>query len=249
MLLVTAFPLSFLHAAESVVWNTANNTVTYTIRVDPAELGPEFMKSTSVFLSKFNATTAATMDGGNASDYTLAKVVLGLDSTVYGTITFKNNGAATVSPTYYYSGYSRLKYGSNTTANETYDDPMALGSVANGATVSANINNSGSGAVLSPDITTDLSAFVGTDTIATTLYMPVSGTFYSGGVDFTTTVAVQGMADVSVTYYYNQVPEPNSLALLGLGCAALLARRRFKRQPCGPNAHTSSNTESKGESI
>lgn len=215
-------------AADSGVWNTANNTVTYSVFVDPVELGPEFLKSTTVGLTQFNAEVAATQDGGIASQYTLTKVVLGLDSTVYGTISFKNNSAATVNPTYYYSGYSRLEYDANTTANETYTHNLAIGTVASGATVSKTINNLGSGAVTSPDITSDLAGFIGAGNANTTLYFPVSGTFYSGGVDFTTTVAVQGKATVSATYYYNYepIPEPSTLALLAMGGVVVILRRR-----------------------
>jgi hypothetical protein len=215
-------------AADSVVWDTANNTVTYYTDVDPVELGPEFMKSTTVGLAQFNAEVAATQGGGTASQYTLAKVVLGLDSTVYGSITFQNNGTATVTPTYYYSGYSRLVYGDLTTAQETYDHPLALGTVASGERVSKTLDNLGSGAVSSADITSDLAGFIGAGTATTTLYFPVSGTFYSGGVDFTTTVAVQGRATASVTYYYNYepIPEPSTLALLAMGCVVVMLRRR-----------------------
>jgi hypothetical protein len=46
---------------------------------------------------------------------------------------------------------------------------------------------------------------------------------------------------VSATYYYSEVPEPTTLALLGFGCATLLARRRFNRQPVGSQANTSLN--------
>jgi hypothetical protein len=211
------------------VWNTELNTVTYSVLVDPVELGPEYRTSTQVDLSQFNAAVAATQDGGNASQYSLTKVVLGLDSTVYGSFTFQNNGVATVHPYYDYAGYSRLEYGSYSTANETYSSGYNLGNVATGVQVSRTINNAGSGAVSSPDITSGLSGFTGTDTAATTLYFPVSGSFSSGGVDWTSTVAVQGKATVSVTYYYDYatpVPEPTSLALIGLGVAVVALRRR-----------------------
>jgi len=122
-----------------------------------------------------------------------------------------------------------LTYGGYSTDREYYDgNAVSLGSVATGAQTSIGVNSFGTGSVSTPNITSALAGFSGTDTISASLYFPVGGLFSSGGTDFTTTLALRGLANVSVTYYYSEVPEPSSLAMLGVGCVAILSRRRFK---------------------
>lgn len=242
ILLVAAFPMPLLHAAESVLWNTANNSVTYSTSINNLTLGST---ATLVSLSQFNSQAVAAQEGGSAGQYTLSSAVLTLDGSVYGTIVFHNNGPISVSPTYDFSGYSKLTYGAYSTPKEYYDgNAVALGTVDPGAEVSVPVSSSGDGAVSTANITSALASFIGSSTIETSLYFPVTGLFDSGGTVFTTTLALRGSADVSVTYSYayDPIPEPTSLALLGFGCAALLTRRRFKRQSFGPQGHTAPNT-------
>ena len=225
-ILIVIAPLSVLRAAETAVWDTSNNSVTYSTTVDNLTLGST---PTDVSLSQFSAAAAAGQEGGSSGQYTLARVVLSLDGTVYGTVQFQNNGPVTVNPTYDFSGYSRLTYGGYSTDREYYDgNAVSLGSVATGAQTSIGVNSFGTGSVSTPNITSALAGFSGTDTISASLYFPVGGLFSSGGTDFTTTLALRGLANVSVTYYYSEVPEPSSLAMLGVGCVAILSRRRFK---------------------
>jgi len=226
-LLVAMIPLSFVRATETATWDTANNAVTYAVSVDHISLGTD---PVYVALSQFNAAAAATQEGGSAGDFTLTRVILSLDGSVYGSILFQNNGPVAVSPTYDFSGYSRLTYGGYSTGREYYDgNIVSLGTVASGSQVSSPVSSSGDGAVSTPDITTALSSFIGGNTITTSVFFPVGGLFGSAGTDFTTTLALQGLANVSVTYYYDQVPEPSALALVSFGCAAILTRRRFKK--------------------
>lgn len=229
--LVLLLPLSFAHAADTGIWDTSNNSVTYSVSLSNFEVGS--LDPFQVNLSQFNAAAAATREGGSAGDYTLTSAVLSLNGAVFGSVIFENNGPTTVSPVYDFSGSSRLTYGGYSTGREYYDgNSVAMGSVAPGGQASADVSSTGTGAVSTPSITSALAGFLGDGTIATSVYFPVSGNFYSGGTDFTATIALLGSADVSVTYGYTQVPEPSTLALLGFGCVTVLMRRRFKKTAC-----------------
>ena len=187
----------------------------------------------SVYLSQFNPTALASQYGGDASDYTLTKVVLTIDGSMSGEVTYENGTTINRSPTTSLTVSSTLNYtpASYTSANETYALSTAFSDVAQNERVVNPINNSGSGSVSSGDITTALASFIGSSTIQTSVSF-VAGTSWNwigAGTGSTKIESVYGSADVSVTYYYDVVPEPTSLALLGLGCVAILARRRFRK--------------------
>lgn len=235
-LLLAIAPLSFLHAAESAVWDTANNTVTYSTSVSGIALGGGAVQAD---LSKFNSVAVAAEEGGDAAQYTLSRVILSIDGTIYGNIYFHNTGVAPVTPSFQLAGgQSSLAFGSHVTGTETFGEAVPIGSVVSGAEINQSINMQGSGAVSTPSITSDLASFTGTGTMATFVTINGNGYFSSAGTSFQNTVSVLGSANVSVTYEY--VPEPSTLTLLGVGCVALLTRRRFKHPLCQTQGNVSS---------
>lgn len=78
-------PICLSKAAESVSWG-ADNTVTYS---DSVHMALE-SDTRTISLSQFNAAAIAKEKGGNASEYTLTKVVLSIDGSVSGLVEFEN---------------------------------------------------------------------------------------------------------------------------------------------------------------
>lgn len=75
-----------------------------------------------------------------------------------------------------------------------------------------------------------LQQFLGEGTIETVAYFSfVSTVIDNGGASLRDSSSLFGEADVSVTYNYeysSSAPEPTSMALIALGCAALGLRRK-----------------------
>ena len=82
----------------------------------------------------------------------------------------------------------------------------------------------GSGAVSSGFITSDLNSFIGSADISTIVTFDLMGWIW--GAEGLKNETLVRSADMSVTYYYDVVPEPSSSALACLGSAVLLLRRR-----------------------
>ena len=222
------------NAAES--WNVANNRVTYSVFQDNFELGTlpndggNLWKNVS--LSQLNLSQVASQEGvGTAANYALSSAVLSMNGIVYGTIYYKNNSESTVTPTFKVSGTSLLEYGSDATPDESYSRTAAIGTIApQGEYSDTAVSIAGSATPKTVTITEDLERFLGTGTIVTRAAFPVDGYFTTGGTDFDSTVALQGKADITITYNYtyDPVPEPSSVALITLGFAALALRRKRK---------------------
>lgn len=227
---VYLFSVSFsaAFAAETVDWSTPDQ-VTYSVLVNSIPLG-EGAPSTQVDLSQFNSANVAQVKGGNANEYTLSKVVLSINGSIYGSVEYINNSSIDNTPKFKILGTSALTFDNVSAGDEMYSRTVNLPTIEAGGRYTEQISESGSGAVSTPEITSDLQRFIGNSTIATYADFPVDGYFTFQGSDYTSTIAIMGAADVSVTYYYdyNPVPEPSTLALLGFGCAALLTRRRRK---------------------
>ena len=228
-------PLSCLHAAESVVWD-GDTKVTYSVFTDNLTLGSTV---SSVNLSQFSAAKIDTHFGnGGAITYTLTKAILSIDGTVYGSVWFQNNdGTLSATPTFYVTGgQSKLAFGGTETPVQSFTDGVEIGSVAPGQRVNTTVNVSGTGdGVTKNYITTALAQFIGNGEITTAATVKGSGSFSVEGISGSTMgFDLKGASTVSVTYEY--VPEPSTLALLGFGCTALLARRRVKRTPNTPQA-------------
>ncbi len=177
-------------AAETADWSTEGQ-VTYSMTVADIELGGA---STAVNLSQFNSSAVAAQ-AGTAYEYTLTKVVFSIDGSISGTLHFENTGAVAVNPKFKFDGSSSLAYDpiSFTSASETYDS-VALGEVAPGAELDQEISSAGSGKVTSPDIVSDLSSFIGTETIATAVSFPGDALFSSAGTSWTGSLNVDGSA-------------------------------------------------------
>lgn len=215
-------------AFAATTWDLANNRVTYSVFEDNFQLGSKITKSVS--LAQLNLGDVATQEGlGTSANYTLTSAVLSMNGTVYGTIYIKNNSASSVEPTFMVTGSSKLSFGSQSTSSEYYNQEIPIGTISAGQEYSQNVTISGSDTPLSVNITQDLGRFIGTGTIETLGTFPVNGFFGSAGTDYNAIISLQGKADIAVTYNYEYVasaPEPTSMALIALGCAALGLRRK-----------------------
>ena len=211
----------------ATTWDLDNNRVTYSVFQDNFQLGSKITKS--VALSQLNLSEVAVQEGlGTAVNYTLTSVVLSMNGTVYGTIYLKNNSASTVEPTFMVMGSSKLSFGSSSTPSEYYNQEVPIGTISAGQEYSENVTIVGLASPSSVNITQDLAQFLGTGTIETLGTFPVNGFFDSAGTDYNAVISLQGKADIAVTYNYeySAVPEPTSMALVALGCAALALRRK-----------------------
>jgi hypothetical protein len=237
-LLMAVIPLSFLHAAESVVWD-GDTKVTYSRYVDNLTLGST---PTAVNLSQFSATKLAEHFSADPGIFTLTKAILSIDGTVYGTVWFQNNDSESRSATPTFNvtgGNSKLTFGGQSTPIQYFNDGVEIGSVAAGQRIDTSVSVTGSGGAVTKSYITDaLAAFIGNGDITTSATLKGAGAFYVEGISASTSgFDLYGAANVSVTYEY--VPEPSTLALLGFGCAALLTRRRSKRHLCSAQAPSS----------
>jgi hypothetical protein len=215
--------LTEVRAQSAWSWDTESNAATFSIFQDNIMLGGD---GVAVGLDQLSLADVASQEGvGTALEYALTSVVLAIDGTVYGTIYFRNNGTTAVRPSFRIEGDSTLSFESQATQDETYFSSLPLGSVQPGATYAADVNNFGSGAE-SVSITDDLSRFLGIGQFSTMINFPVDVYFSSAGSQSESVIALQGSADVSVTYNYEMVPEPSTALLVGLGCGIIALRRR-----------------------
>lgn len=222
--LVITLPFSCVFGSETAAWDLANNTVTYTVSSTFGMNTP-----TAVSLSQFDASDVALQEG--SGEYVLSKVVLTLNGSISAVLSYQNTTASSQAVAVQnvgggsYFTYSPL---SLTSATENYSIQHNFGTVASGATVTAGdptpLQALGSGAVSSGFITSDLNSFIGSADISTVVTFDLMGWIW--GAEGLKNETLVRSADMSVTYYYDVVPEPSTSALACLGSAVLLLRRR-----------------------
>lgn len=229
-MLGAAIAAGLAHAAETAIWDTANNTVTYSDNV-AGVLANGAAKT--VNLSQFDASDVAAAEGQSGT-YTLTRVVLTVDGSLSGSFNFVNTsgGALNLYSASLAAG-SRMKftvgsqsaseYFSYTIPDIDIDNPYAI---AGNTTYAPDFATSGPGAA-TRSITTDLASYIGSGQLATLINLTVlTSTVKDTGIS--DSVSASGAGTVSLQYFYDYtpVPEPTTLALLSFGCAALLVRRR-----------------------
>lgn len=223
-MIALALPWGVAEGEETAIWDTAKNTVTYTVSSTFGMNTP-----TAVSLSQFDTGAASLQENGGS--FVLSKVVLTLDGSLSAVLTYNNTTAASQNVSVQnmaggsYFTYSPLNITSGT---ENYNISYNFGTVDSGVAVTAGSPNplvaNGTGPVSSGDITSDLSSFLGTGKINPVVNFSLMGWVW--GAEGTKSEQVTRAADLSVTYYYDAVPEPSSLALLGFGSVVLLMRRK-----------------------
>jgi hypothetical protein len=223
--LVITLPFICVFGSETAAWDLAKNTVTYTVSSTFGRNTP-----TVISLSQFDASDVVLQE--ESGEYVLSKVVLTLNGSISAVLSYQNTTASSQDVAVQnvgggsYFTYSPL---SLTSASENYSIQHNFGTVASGATVTAGdptpLQALGSGAVSSGFITSDLSSFIGSGDISTVVTF-ASMLWDWGGIEGSKNETLVRSADMSVTYYYDVVPEPSTSALACLGSAVLLLRRR-----------------------
>ncbi len=240
ILMMSALFLPFaVRAAQSTTWDTANNTVTYSDSIETMALeGP----TQTINLSQFNAATVAAHNGGNASEYTLTKVILSIDGSISGVVKFENESptaAKNVVVRLYdldnpvgNGGWSQVSF-NGASAVESYQFSKTFPEIAADSGGELEINVAGTGKAFSENIESELGAYIGANTIAADVDFQGEWSFSNLG-NSSSKIDVYGDAVVSVsyTYDYTSVPEPTSAVLLGIGLLFLSLRRRAGGPPC-----------------
>ena len=225
-------PMSLLHATETANWDIGNNTVTYSTSVSGLTDG----NAQTVYLSQFNAANAIAAGESSGSTYTLTSIVLSINGALSGTLEFNNirAGSLNVSSARVTTDQDHLGFVLTSGANQiaesiTYSDVNAPFSVAGHSTVDHNFTDITGTRAQTANISSALAAYTGSGTFASTVYQKFGISSSTDSGIFPGLVDSIGSANVSITYHYSEVPEPSSLALLGLGCAALISRRRLRK--------------------
>ena len=232
MMVTFLMPVALLHATDTGNWDIGNNTVTYTTSVSGLTDGT----AQTVYLSQFNSDNAVAAGEASGSTYTLTSIVLSINGAISGTWRYQNItagslnvGAAYVTTDVLHQGFV-LTSGANTLAESIgYSDPAAPFSVAANSTVDHTFSAITGTKAQTATISSALEAYTGSGTFASSVYQKFGISSSTDSGILVGLVGTAGSADVSITYNYSQVPEPSTLVLLGLGCAAIASRRRLRK--------------------
>ena len=222
-------PMALLHATETANWDIGNNTVTYSTSVS----GLTYNNAQTVYLSQFNTANAIAAGEASGSTYTLTSIVLSINGAISGTLKFVNttDGSLNVAQASVIAspGFVLTSGANQISEAITYIDTAAPFSVAGNSTVRHSFSSVTGTQVQSANISSALAAYVGSGTFASTVSQAFGISAQSDEDIASSLSGSMGSANVSITYHYSEVPEPSSLALLGLGCAAIASRRRLRK--------------------
>lgn len=229
ILLTLTVPL-WAGAAESAYWYLDDNKVTYAYE----DLSGISASGTSLNFSMFNSDNVAAAEGLSGT-YTLSHVLVSIDGTINGVFRFYNmssdpSRSVTSATLQNNPGLTFTVNGTSVAEQFSYTDPNTPFTVGAQTSVEHNFSATGNGPAQT-DIFTALQGFVGgpNETLATTVtpYLSIN-TSSSPDILSGLNNLQSSVSSVSITYFYDYtpVPEPSGLALLFVGCAAIMGRRR-----------------------
>lgn len=225
-LLFITLLLTTFTARAALVWDTVNNTAT-----DSRVIGFNTPGTTGINdLQQFNSA-AAVAAGAAAGEYVLTSVVLTITgSGMSGTFQFNNTFATpgTIYSANYAAGQGLTFAVAGVSVVQTMSHTFNGGNpyVLAGNTSMSEPFTPTLGAVGATTVTTGLDAFTGDGYLASSSANLAAQMSSSQDAGIFAGSLASGTANLSLTYHYELIPEPTSMALLGLGCAVLCLRRR-----------------------